>query len=93
MAATTHPDDLFWTFASSTNLVNTPPVTPEIQALGNGSLTPDGGVNARLVPFLQSMQGQRLGVVMFDFYESPAELVPLFLGLLPPEQARTSVVK
>lgn len=83
MAATTHPDDLFWSFASSTNLANTPPVTPAIQALGNGSLTPGGGVNQRLVPVLESLRGKRLGIVMFDFYEQPAELLPLFLSLLP----------
>jgi len=87
MAATTHPDSLFWTFASSTNLANNPPVTPEIQALGNGSLTPNGGVNARLVPFLEGMRGKRLGIVMFDFYETPSDLLPLFLSLLPPTQA------
>lgn len=87
MAATTHPDSLFWSFASSTNLLNSPPVTPEIQALGNGSLTPNGGVNQRLVTFLQGMKGKRLGVVMFDFYETPNDLLPLFLSLLPPSQA------
>ncbi|KAK0945881.1 hypothetical protein LTR29_002738 [Friedmanniomyces endolithicus] len=83
MAATTHPNDLFWSFASSTNLVNNPPITPAIQALGDGSLTPGGGVNQRLVPFLEGMKGKRLGIVMFDFYEQPAELLPLFLSLLP----------
>lgn len=66
MAATTHPDSLFWSFASSTNVGNIPPDTPETQALGNGSLTPNGGVNQRLVPFLQNMTGKRLGIVMFD---------------------------
>ncbi|TKA42873.1 hypothetical protein B0A54_07089 [Friedmanniomyces endolithicus] len=52
-------------------------------ALGDGSLTPGGGVNQRLVPFLEGMKGKRLGIVMFDFYEQPAELLPLFLSLLP----------
>ena len=57
-----------------------------MQALGNGSsATPLGGVNHQLVPILREMQGQRLGIVMFDFYEEPAELLDLFLGLLPPE--------
>ncbi|KAK3670630.1 hypothetical protein LTR78_009465 [Recurvomyces mirabilis] len=86
-AATSHPDDLFWSFASSTNLQNNPPVTPVIQALGNGSLTPQGGVNDRLVPFLQTMKGKRLGIVMMDFYETPSELLPLFLSLLPPKNS------
>ncbi|KAK5124448.1 hypothetical protein LTR85_001665 [Meristemomyces frigidus] len=85
MAATMHPDSLFWSFASSTNLPNDPPVTPEIQALGLGNAsTPDGGVNHRLVPFLEGMKGRRLGIVMFDFYETPTDLLPLFLSLLPP---------
>ncbi|KAI7170293.1 hypothetical protein D0869_07202 [Hortaea werneckii] len=78
--------NLFWTFASSTKLPNTPPITPVMQALGNGSsVTPLGGVNHQLVPILRELQGQRLGIVMFDFYEEPAELLDLFLGLLPPE--------
>ena len=93
MAATSssqNPHDnnqnLFWTFASSTKLPNTPPITPAMQALGNGSgVTPLGGVNHQLVPILREMRGQRLGIVMFDFYEEPAELLDLFLGLLAPE--------
>ncbi|KAK6432980.1 hypothetical protein LTR95_010848 [Oleoguttula sp. CCFEE 5521] len=80
-AGDAHPDDLFWTFASSTNIAHLPPITPMIQALGTGSET---GVNQQLVPFLKTMQGKRLGIVMFDFYEEPAELLPLFLGLTPP---------
>ncbi|KAI7260083.1 hypothetical protein KC345_g10145, partial [Hortaea werneckii] len=82
-----HDDDLFWTFASSTKLPNIPPITPAMQALGNGSsATPgQGGVNHRLVPILREMRGQRLGIVMFDFYEEPSELLDVYLGLLPPE--------
>ncbi|EMC95942.1 hypothetical protein BAUCODRAFT_71222 [Baudoinia panamericana UAMH 10762] len=88
MAANTHPNSLFWTFASSTNLANNPPITPAIQALGNGSLTPTGGVNERLIPFLRTMMGKRLGIVMFDFYNTPSDLIPLFLSLLPPNASR-----
>jgi 1-phosphatidylinositol phosphodiesterase len=76
---------MFWSFASSTNLVNDPPVTPEDQALGNGTL----GVNQRLVPFFESMRGKRLGIVMFDFYETPSNLVSLYLSLLPPNKTST----
>ena len=86
-AAISHPESLFWTFASSTNTGNTPPNTPRTQALGSGSETPDGGVNQRLVPTLKSLKGKRLGIVMFDFYEEPEELLPLFLSLLSPDQA------
>lgn len=84
-ASESHPGDLFWTFASSTNTDNEPPDTPRIQALGNGTAN---GVNQQLVPFLKSMQGKRLGILMFDFFEEPAGLVPLYLNLLPPKQAR-----
>lgn len=82
-----HPDSLFWGFASSTNTGNKPPDTPEIQALGNGTLTPDGGVNQQLIPILKSMRGRRLGIMMFDFFEEPEDLVSLYLNLLSPEEA------
>ncbi|CAK4034749.1 PLC-like phosphodiesterase [Lecanosticta acicola] len=85
MAANSHPDSLFWTFASSTNTGNHPPDTPIIQALGDGD---SNGVNQQLVPFLKLMQGKRLGILMFDFFEEPADLLSLYLSLLPPDQAR-----
>jgi 1-phosphatidylinositol phosphodiesterase len=84
-AADTLPDSLFWGFASSTKLNNVPPITPRMQALGNGSVTPDGGVNQQLIPLLESLRGKRLGIVMFDFYEEPSDLLSLFLSLLPPK--------
>lgn len=75
-------DKLFWSFASSTKIGDEPPSTPRIQALGNGSeVTPEGGVNDRLVEFLNGMQGKRLGIVMFDFWERPEGLMEGFLGL------------
>lgn len=80
-------DSLFWSFASSTNTANDPPDTPEIQALGNGTLTPKGGVNQQLLPFFKRYEGKRLGIVMFDFYDQPADLIPVYLGLLAPDQA------
>jgi 1-phosphatidylinositol phosphodiesterase len=80
-----HPDSLYWSFASSTNTRNSPPDTPRIQALGNGSLTPDGGVNQLLLPFLKGLKGKtRVGIVMFDFFEQPADLIPTFLALQSP---------
>lgn len=85
MAATSHPDSLFISFASSEYDLNIPAETPIIQALGNGSdSTPLGGVNDRLVPFLQQYKGKRLGMVMFDFFEQPSDLVPTLLSLTPP---------
>jgi 1-phosphatidylinositol phosphodiesterase len=46
------------------------------------------GVNHRLVPLFKKMKGKRLGIVMFDFFEQPADLLPLFLSLLPPVEAQ-----
>jgi 1-phosphatidylinositol phosphodiesterase len=83
------PDELFWSFASSTKTGDNPPSTPRIQALGNGTeLTPGGGVNDRLKSFLEreEIQGKRLGIVMFDFYEQPEGLLETFLSLSPPSK-------
>jgi hypothetical protein len=32
-------------------------------AIGNGTLTPQGGVNQRLLPFLKKQKGKRVGIV------------------------------
>ena len=74
-------NSLFWSFASSEYDTDVPVSTPEIMALGNGSYTPQGGVNQRLVPFLKGLKGQRVGIVMFDFYDQPGELMKTFLDL------------
>jgi 1-phosphatidylinositol phosphodiesterase len=51
-------------------------------AIGNGTAyTPQGGVNQQLVPFLQQMKGKRVGIVMFDLFEIPGDLVPTLLSL------------
>ena len=82
MAATQHPNSLFWSFASSENDVNVPIDTPEIMAVGNGTdLTPLGGVNQQLVPFFQGMKGKRLGIVMFDYFDVPSNLIDTFLAV------------
>ena len=84
-----YKDSLFWGFASSTKTDNVPHLTPETLALGNGTdLTPKGGVNQQLVPVLQGMKGKRLGILMLDFFEEPEELLPTFLALLGPDEAR-----
>ncbi|KKK20703.1 hypothetical protein P175DRAFT_0498773 [Aspergillus ochraceoroseus IBT 24754] len=81
-AATTHPNSLFWTWASSENTDNVPQVWPSIMAVGNGTAyTPDGGVNQQLVPFLKQHKGKRMGIVMFDFFEQPSDLIDTFLSL------------
>ncbi|CRG84224.1 hypothetical protein PISL3812_01538 [Talaromyces islandicus] len=77
-----HPDSLFWTWASSENTGNVPPDWPRIMAVGNGTeYTPDGGVNQKLIPFLKELKGKRLGIVMFDFFDQPANLIDTFLAL------------
>ncbi|KAE8442488.1 hypothetical protein EG329_003331 [Mollisiaceae sp. DMI_Dod_QoI] len=80
-ATTQYPDSLFWTFASSENDSDNPIETPEIMALGNGTDTPLGGVNQRLIPFFKEIKGKRAGIVMFDFFNQPSDLVPAFLSI------------
>jgi 1-phosphatidylinositol phosphodiesterase len=81
-ATTEQLDSLFWTWASGTNTANNPPDWPRIIALGNGTkYTPDGGVNQQLVPFLRGQKGKRVGIVMFDFFDQPTELIDIFLSL------------
>ncbi|KAJ5794101.1 hypothetical protein N7457_000700 [Penicillium paradoxum] len=81
-ATSQHPDSLFWTWASGTNIANIPPDWPRIMALGNGSdYTPAGGVNQHLVPFLGGLKGKRVGIVMFDFFNQPSDLIDTFLNL------------
>ena len=87
-ASSAYEDSLFWSFSSATNILHTPPVTPRMLALGNGS----EGVNHRLIPFFETMKGQRLGIVMFDFFDDPKDLIPLFLSLKRPEDEETTAV-
>jgi 1-phosphatidylinositol phosphodiesterase len=77
-------DSLFWTFASAEHNADTPSEYPEIMALGDGEQTPLGGVNQQLVPFLKEMKGKRVGIVMFDFFDTPGDLVDTLLSLRSP---------
>jgi 1-phosphatidylinositol phosphodiesterase len=85
-ASSQYQNSLFWTFASSEYDLNLPPDTPRIMAVGNGTaFTPTGGVNQQLLPFIQGFEkGTRLGIVMFDFFETPAGLVDALLALQQP---------
>ncbi|KAK3322258.1 PLC-like phosphodiesterase [Apodospora peruviana] len=78
-------DGLFVTFTSAEHNANVPPILPVIMALGNGTdVTPLGGVNRRLVKeVLPKLQGKRLGVLVIDFWDEPADLdlVGTILGL------------
>lgn len=71
-------NSLFWTFASSEHDLDAPPETPEVMALGDGATV---GVNQLLVPFLRGLRGKRVGIVMFDFFGTPGDLVGALLGL------------
>ncbi|KAA8568283.1 hypothetical protein EYC84_007319 [Monilinia fructicola] len=74
------PDSLWWTWASGGKILDG--VFPEIMAVGNGTdYTPSGGVNQMLVKFLEEMKGKRVGIVMFDFFETPGNLIETLLGL------------
>ena len=75
------PDSLFITFASGTHSEDVPPVTPEIMALGNGTDTPNGGMNQQLLPFLKTMKGKRVGIVVLDFWDTPGDLAKTILEL------------
>lgn len=81
-ATTEHPDSLFWTWVSGVNGGNQPPIWPRTLALGSGpGSTPDGGVNNQLVPFLEKQKGKRLGIVMFDYFDQPSDLIERFLDV------------
>lgn len=74
------PDSLWWTWASGGKVSDG--VFPVIMAIGNGmQYTPAGGVNQKLVTFLEGMKGKRVGIVMFDFFGTPGNLVETLLGL------------
>ncbi|KAJ7491264.1 PLC-like phosphodiesterase [Mycena latifolia] len=72
-------DQLYISFASSEHDEDTPPETPIIMALGNGTDTP--GVNQKLLPWLQERKGKRFGIIMLDFFDSVPGLVEAVIGL------------
>ncbi len=49
--------------------------------IGNGTQTPDGGVNQQLVPFLKTLKGKRVGIVVLDFWDTPEDLAGIILEL------------
>ncbi|KAK5636984.1 hypothetical protein RRF57_012696 [Xylaria bambusicola] len=78
-------DSLFVTFTSGTHVEVDPPVYPETMALGAGGGLGDMGppavvgVNERLKELLRELKGERLGVVVMDFFEEPEGLIDLLL--------------
>ncbi|KAJ7460983.1 PLC-like phosphodiesterase [Mycena galericulata] len=74
-----NPDQLYISFASAEHTTDTPPETPIIMALGNGTATP--GVNQKLLPWLQERKGKRFGIIMLDFFDAVPGLVEAVIGL------------
>ncbi|KAJ7090326.1 PLC-like phosphodiesterase [Mycena belliarum] len=78
--ATKHnPEQLYISFASAEHDSDSPPETPKIMALGNGTDTP--GVNQKLLPWLKERKGQRFGIIMLDFFDSVPGLIEAVIGL------------
>ncbi|KAJ4424658.1 hypothetical protein N0V82_000586 [Gnomoniopsis sp. IMI 355080] len=78
-----YANGLFISFASAEHVSTVPvAVTPQIMALGTGnSSTPLGGVNQQLLPVLEELNGQRMGIVVVDFWDQPSELVTTILAI------------
>ncbi|KAF9474654.1 PLC-like phosphodiesterase [Pholiota conissans] len=74
-----NPDQLYISFASAAFIDDTPFVTPEIFALGDGA--GNLGMGQRLLPWLKARKGQRFGIIMFDFYDGVPGLVEAAIGL------------
>lgn len=76
-----YASSLFISFASAEHVYTVPvAVTPKIMAVGTGnSSTPLGGVNQQLLPVLQELDGQRVGIVVVDFWNQPGNLVSSIL--------------
>lgn len=89
LKAPDYVDSLFITFASAQHVLATPiAVTPQIMALGTGdSSTPLGGVNQQLLPVLQELDNQRLGIVVVDFWDQPGNLIDSILQVDCPPAA------
>lgn len=78
-----YADSLFITFASAEHVTTTPvAVTPEVMAVGADNLTtPLGGVNQQILPVLESYRGERMGVVVVDFWDQPVDLMSRIIGV------------
>ncbi|KAF8877946.1 PLC-like phosphodiesterase [Gymnopilus junonius] len=74
-----NPNQLYISFSSAAFIQDSPPMTPKIFALGNG--TELLGMNQRLLPWLRARKGQRFGIIMFDFYDAVPGLVEAAIGL------------
>ncbi|KAJ7249678.1 PLC-like phosphodiesterase, partial [Mycena rebaudengoi] len=69
---------LYISFASAHAKGDTPPLTPNIIALGDASAI---GINALLLPWFRQHKGKHFGIVFLDFYHSQPDLVRAIIGL------------
>ncbi|KUI65251.1 1-phosphatidylinositol phosphodiesterase [Cytospora mali] len=78
-----HADNLFITYASGEHILTWPEsVTPQIMAVGDdNSSTPLGGVNQQIDPVLKGFRGQRMGIVVVDFWDQPRDLISDIIGV------------
>lgn len=78
-----YAESLFITFTSAEHVATVPvAVTPRIMAVGAGnSSTPCGGVNQQVLPTLKDYAGQRVGIVVVDFWNQPGDLITSILGV------------
>lgn len=77
-ASGANSSQLFITFASGGGQIESQYVTPRVLALGSTSTNAESatkGVNALLLEYLQQHSGDRLGVVLVDFFNTPTDLV------------------
>ncbi|EJD50513.1 PLC-like phosphodiesterase [Auricularia subglabra TFB-10046 SS5] len=82
-AGSENATQLFVTFASGGGQISSQYVTPKVLAAGSTSTNSQSatkGVNALTLPWLQQRKGARFGVVLYDFYATPTDLVLATIG-------------
>ncbi|KAK4192025.1 PLC-like phosphodiesterase [Podospora australis] len=75
-------DGLFITFASAEHYNNVPRLNPKTIAWGDDGKekTFKGGVNQHLIRSLRRKRGERVGIVVVDFWDGPGDVVGAILG-------------
>ncbi|KAF5309854.1 hypothetical protein D9619_010348 [Psilocybe cf. subviscida] len=73
-------DQLFITFASAAFQFDEPSLVPKVYAVGNKDEDLKEGVNHKLLSWLQGHQGERLGIILLDFYNVVPNLVEAIVG-------------
>jgi len=79
-SADANKTQLFVSFASGYGSGVGDTMTPKVLAVGDPANNVTG-INAMLSPWLQQRQGNRFGVVLFDFFDSEPGLVAAAIGM------------